>query len=150
MSQFGQTLPLKEFEVMKLFIAPLLIGSLTLAGVSPAAAQSKPASDPGTSVGMSATRDAAAERSSFTQQARDEVRNWQQKLHDFDAKAQVKATATEAKASKVLNDAWTETKNASSQLETATEADWESAKASFKTASNKLAVAWHKVNPTDK
>jgi hypothetical protein len=135
---------------MKLFIAPLLIGSLALAGVSPAAAQSKPASDPGTSVGMSPARDAATERSNFTQQARDEVRNWQQKLHDFDAKAQVKATAAEASASKELNEAWAETESASGQLETAAEADWVSAKASFKTASNKLAVAWHKVNPADK
>jgi hypothetical protein len=135
---------------MKLYIGPILIGLLALAGVSPATAQSKPASDPGTSVGMSTARDAAAERSNFTQQARDEVRDWQQKLHDFDAKAKVKATATQANASKVLNDAWTETKSASSELETATEADWASAKASFKTASNKLAVAWHKVNPTEK
>jgi hypothetical protein len=135
---------------MRIFIAPLLIGTLVLAGASPAAAQSKPASNQGVSVGMAPTRDAAAERESYTQKAQGEVRIWQQKLHDFDASAQVKATKAEASASKDLDQAWTETKTASARLETAGEKDWDSAKASFKTASDKLAVSWHKVNPADK
>jgi hypothetical protein len=135
---------------MRLFIAPIVVGILTLAGASAAAAQSKPASDQGTSVGMSTTRDPATERNSYTQQAQDEVRVWERKLHDFDAKAQVKATDAKASASKDLDDAWTQTKMASARLETAGEADWTSAKASFRTASDKLAVAWRKVNPADK
>jgi hypothetical protein len=136
---------------MRSFIAPLLIGVLVLAGASPAAAQLKPASDQkGVSVGMAPTRDAAAERENYTQKAQDEVRIWQQKLHNFDAKAQVKATEAEASASKALDQAWTETKTASARLETAGRKDWDSAKASFKTASDKLAVSWHKVNPADK
>jgi F0F1-type ATP synthase membrane subunit b/b' len=135
---------------MRPFIAPILVGMLTVAGASGAAAQSKPASDQGTSVGMSTTRDAATERNSYTQQAQDEVRVWERKLHDFDAKAQVKATDAKASASKDLDDAWTQTKMASVRLETAGEADWTGAKASFRTASDKLVAAWRKVNPADK
>jgi hypothetical protein len=136
---------------MRILIAPLLIGTLVLAGASPAAAQSKPGSDQtGVSVGVAPTRDAAAERESNTQKSQAEVRIWQQKLHDFDAKAQVKATEAQASASKDLDDAWAETKTASGRLETAGEQDWDSAKVEFKTASDKLAASWHKVNPADK
>jgi hypothetical protein len=134
---------------MRILFVPIVIGTLALAGVSPAVAQSKPA-DKSTSVGLSTTRDPAADRSSYTQQAQDEVRIWEKRLHDFDAKAQVKATAAEANASKELNDAWTETKSASSQLETAAEADWDGAKVSFKKATDKLVVAWHNANPSSK
>jgi hypothetical protein len=138
----------KELAAMKLFIASMTIGMLTVA--SPAAAQSNPASDQGMSVGMSTTRDAAAERSSYTEQARDEVRAWDQKLQDFDAKAQARAIEAKADTSKELDSAWSETRAAFSRLETAGEQDWNDAKASFKAASNNLAVAWYKVNPANK
>jgi hypothetical protein len=134
---------------MRIFIAPLLLGTLVLVGASPAAAQSKPASNQGVTVGVAPTRDAAAERESYTQKAQADLRIWQQKLHDFDAKAH-KATEAQASAAKDLNEAWAETKTASARLETAGEKDWNSAKVSFKTASDKLAVSWHKVNPADK
>ena len=135
---------------MRPLIVPIAIAMLTLAGASPAAAQSKPASDQGTSVGMATPHDAAAERNSYTQKAQDEVRIWEQKLHDFDAKLQAKATAAKAGASKDLDDAWAQTKAAAARLETASEKDWDSAKASFRSASHKLAVAWHKLNPAGK
>jgi hypothetical protein len=41
---------------MKIFLAPLVMGTLALAGASPAVAQSKPLSDQGVSVGRRATR----------------------------------------------------------------------------------------------
>jgi hypothetical protein len=135
---------------MKIFIAPLVIGTLALAGASPAAAQPKPLSDQGVSVGVATTRDSTAERSSYKQQAQDETRIWQQKLDNFDAKVKAKATEAQTSASKDLDDAWTQTKMASARLETAGEADWASAKVSFQTASHKLVVAWQKVNPADK
>jgi len=134
---------------MNIFIAPLVIGTLALAGASPAAAQSKPLSDQNVSVGV-ATHDSTAERSIYKQKAQDEIRIWQQKLDDFDAKMKAKATEAQTSASKDLDDAWTQTKMASARLETAGEADWGSAKVSFQTASHKLAVAWQKVNPADK
>ena len=135
---------------MRFFIAPILIGTLALAATSPAAAQSKPASDQSVSVGTANSHDPAAERSSYTQTAQGEMKLWQQKLLDFDAKMQAKATEAKTRASKDLDDAWAETKSAYSQLETAGETDWNSAKASFKTASAKLVVAWQKVNPAEK
>jgi hypothetical protein len=140
---------------MRIAIAPLLIGTLVLAGALPAAAQSK--TDKGTSVGAATTNDPAAERNSYTQQAHGEMDMWEQKLHDFNAKVETKATEAQTSGSKDLEGAWTETKTAWSQLVmvgenvgTAGPNDWDSAKASFKTASNKLAVAWNKINPTDK
>jgi hypothetical protein len=135
---------------MKIFIAPLVIGTLALACASPAGAQSKPLSDQGISVGVAATRDSTAEKSSYKQKAQDEIRIWQQRLDDFDAKVKVKATEAQTSAAKDLDDAWTQTKMASARLETAGEADWGSATASFKTESDKLAVAWRKVNPAGK
>lgn len=132
---------------MKILIAPIVIATLALAAASPAVAQSKAGSDQSTSVGMATTRDAAAERESYMQRAQGEVRIWQQKLHDFEAKVQGKATEAETNASKELDGAWSETKTAYARLETVGEKDWDSAKASFKTASNKLDVAWHKLTP---
>ncbi len=136
--------------MMRIFIAPLVIGTLALAGASPAAAQSKPVSGQGASVGMASSGDSMAERSSYRQKAQDEIRIWQQKLNDFDAKVEAKTTEAQTSVSKDLDDAWIETKVASARLETAGEADWGSAKASFKMASDKLAVAWHKVDPAGK
>jgi hypothetical protein len=134
---------------MNISIVPLVIGTLALAGASHAAAQSKP-SDQSVSVGVATSRDSTAERSSYTQKAHDEIRIWQQKLDDFDAKVQAKTTEAQTTASKDLDDAWIQTKMASSRLETAGDADWNSAKISFRSESDKLAVAWHKVNPADK
>jgi hypothetical protein len=135
---------------MRIFIAPFTIATLAFAGALPAAAQSKSATDQGVSVGVATTRNAAAERSSYTQQAQDETRIWQQKLYDFDVRMQTKAAEAQTSAAKDLDSAWAETKAASARLETAGERDWDSAKASFKTASANLAVAWHNVNPADK
>jgi len=139
---------------MRIFIAPIVIGLLALAGAVPAAAQSKPE---GTSVGAATTHDPAAERNSFTLRAHGEMDLWAQKLHDFNAKVETNPTETQTSASKNLDSAWTETKTAWSQLVTvglnvgtAGANDWESAKASFQTASDKLAAAWQKVNPKDK
>jgi membrane-bound lytic murein transglycosylase B len=132
---------------MNNLIAATVLLTFAIAGVSPASVQSKPLSNQTGTVGVAGSRDASAERRSYLQRAQDEMRIWEQKLHDFEANVQVKATDAQARASKHLQDAWTETKNASSRLETAGEADWNKAKASFKSASAKLAVAWHKVNP---
>jgi uncharacterized membrane protein len=135
---------------MRILIGPIVIGTLVLAGTLPVAAQSKPATDQGASIHLAATGDTAAERNSYTQKARGEMRIWQQKLHDFGAKVQVSATQAQTEASKDLDNAWTDAENASGRLETAGEKDWDSAKSSFQTASHKLAVAWQKVNPSAK
>jgi hypothetical protein len=135
---------------MRFHFTPIVVGMLAIAAASPVAAQSKPASNQGVSVGAANSQDKVAERSSYTQSAQAEMKLWQQRLHDFDARMRAKATEAKARASKDVDEAWAETKSAFSQLETAGEADWTSAKASFKTASAKLAVAWHKVDPAGK
>lgn len=140
---------------MRILIAPIVIGLLALAGAAPAAAQSTP--DKGTPVGAATTHDPAAERNSYTNHARGEMDMWERKLHDFNAKVETNATEAKTSAAKDLDSAWTETKTAWSQLVhvglnvgTAGENDWDSAKASFQTASDQLAAAWQKVNPKDK
>jgi len=135
---------------MRFHFFPIAVGILAVTAGSPVAAQSKPTTGQGVSVGAANSHDPAAERSSFTRSAQDEMKLWQQRLQDFDAKVRAKATTAKARASKDVDDAWAETKSAFSQLETAGETDWTSAKASFKTSSAKLAVAWHKVDPTGK
>ena len=135
---------------MRFFFALIVIGTLALAAASPIAAQSRTASEHGVTVEAANSRDTTGERSSYTRMAQDEMKLWQQRLHDFDAKMSAKATEEKARASKDLDDAWAKTKSAFSQLETAGDADWTSAKASFKSASAKLAVVWHKVDPAGK
>lgn len=49
-----------------------------------------------------------------------------------------------------LHRAWTKTQAASHRLETVGADGWDSAKASFETASQELAEAWHKVHPEQK
>jgi len=132
---------------MKTFIVSLVIGTLVLACLSPASAQS---SDRGTWVGVAETHDSKAEKSSYIQKAQDDIRIWQQKLDDFDTRMKGNTTDAQTSASKDLDDAWTQTKMASSRLESAGEKDWDGAKASFESASQKLLVAWQKVNPADK
>ena len=137
------------------FVVPIVIGMLVLAGAVPAAAQSK--NDLNTSAAASNTNDPAAERNNYTNNAQGEMRMWEQKLNDFNARVETGATEAQTNASKTLDSAWTETKTAWNQLVkvglnvgTDGVTDWGSAKVSFQTASQKLAAAWKKVNPDDK
>lgn len=130
----------------RLVIAPI-IGTLTLAVASPAVAQAKPAFDQGVSIQLVMTRDPAADRESYVQQARNETAVWRQKLDDLGTKMKSNSSAAEAQAAQDLDNAWSKTKAASSRLETAGAEDWSSAKASFKRASHNLAMAWQKAAP---
>ena len=82
---------------------------------------------------------------------------WEKKLHDLNARLDTSATVNKTNAPKSLDSAWTETTAAWNQLVkvalnegTDGVTDWDSAKVSFQAASQKLAVAWKKVNPEDK
>jgi hypothetical protein len=140
---------------MRIVIVPIVIGLLVLAGAAPAVAQSKP--DKTISVGSVTTNDAAAERNSFTNHAQDEMRVWEQKLHDFNAKQTTNASEAQTSASKDLDTSWTETQAAWTQLVkvglnvgTAGANAWASAQADFQAASQKLASTWQKANPEGK
>ena len=140
---------------MRIYIAPIVIGLLALAGAAPTAAQST--TDKGISVGATTTGDPAAERNGYTNHAQDEMHMWEQKLHDFNARQNTNASEVQTSASKNLDSAWTDTQTAWTQLVkvglnvgTAGPNAWASAQADFQTASQKLAAAWQEANPEDK
>jgi hypothetical protein len=135
---------------MKILATAIVMGPLILIGALPAASQSGLGSGSGASVRLVVAHDSTADRETYTQKARDEMQLWQQKLHEFDAKVQAKATTAQTKAAKDLDNAWTEAKSASDRLDTAGERDWSRAKASFQTASHKLDLAWRQIDPENK
>ncbi|MEO6780930.1 MAG: hypothetical protein ABI407_07250 [Bradyrhizobium sp.] len=130
---------------MKLFIAVTVVGPLVFAGALPAAGQTLRNPGQSDSIRLAAISN-PAERETYMQKAHGEMLIWNKKLHDFGERTQVRATDAQTKASTELNEAWTETKGALARLETVGSEDWESAKTSFKRASDKLAVAWQNID----
>jgi anaerobic glycerol-3-phosphate dehydrogenase len=130
---------------MKYLIASVMAGSLVLMAALPAAGQSARSMDSNASA-----LNSASDRGTYVQMVRDEVQEWRQKMRDFSDSAQTKATEANKAAVDDLTRAWTRTEAASRRLENAGTADWQGAKASYKTASKKLVLAWHKVDPTEK
>lgn len=130
---------------MRLFSASITAASLILMAALPAAAQSARLLNSNASV-----HDSASDRNTYTQRARSEMQEWRRKLDEFGDSAHVKAKEANKVAVDDLNKAWTRTEDASRRLENAGADDWRSAKASYKVASRKLTLAWHKVSPTGK
>ena len=136
---------------MRILNASIVIGALMLIGALPAAAgQSPPALGSGAPVRVAAGGDTTADRDTYTQKAKDETQEWQQKLHDFSEKAEAKGKEAGNAAEVDLNKAWTKAEAASRKLQTVGADGWESAKTSFEKASHELADAWHKIRPQDK
>src|SRR5271154_4446650 len=102
---------------MKLFITVIVVGPLVFAGALPAAGQTL--RDPGQSdsIRLAATSNPAG-RETYTQKVRGEMLIWNKKLHDFGERTRARSTDAQTKASTELNEAWTETKEASGRLET--------------------------------
>jgi hypothetical protein len=86
-----------------------------------------------------------AEREAYVQKARDDVQEWQRKLHDFSEKTRTKTSEANITAKNDFNTAWTEAEDAFHKLETVGANDWESAKTSYNKASQKLAAIWEKI-----
>jgi hypothetical protein len=128
---------------MKLLVTAIVIAPLALAAVLPAAGQTLRTTQQSPPIRLAAISD--TERTTYTEKARAEMLVWQQKLHDFGERSKVKATDAQTKATNELNQAWADTKTASARLETAAAEDWESAKTSFRNASDKLAEAWKNI-----
>lgn len=128
---------------MKRLITAIVIAPLALAAALPAASQTLRTPQQSTPIRLAAISD--TERTTYTEKARAEMLVWQQKLHDFGERSKVKATDAQTKATNDLNQAWANTKTASARLETAAAEDWESAKTSFRKASDQLAVAWRNI-----
>jgi hypothetical protein len=132
------------------FLVVSIIAALALASAAPAAAQSKPGSGSGAAVQLAAAHDSTADRERYTRKKRDDMQEWQRKLHAFGEKIRAKATQAHNSAGDDLDKAWTRAEAASRRLETASSEDWDSAKISFERASHKLDLAWRKIDPENK
>ncbi len=137
---------------MRILAASIVIGPLLLIGALPAAGQSTPALGAGARapVQLAAGTGSTADKDTFTQKAREEIQEWQRKLHDFGGKAEAKGKEAGDAAEHDLHEAWTKAEAASRKLQAAGAEDWESAKASYEKASHELAETWHRVHPDDK
>jgi len=136
---------------VKLLTAAIVIGPLALLGALPAAADpTLPDRGARAAVQLAVAGDPAGDRDSYSQKARDDMQEWQRKLHDFGDKAAAKGKEAGNAANDDLNQAWSKAKAASDRLQTMGADGWDSAKASFEHASHELADSWHKVHPDDK
>ena|SRR5579863_441623 len=133
---------------MRILTAAIVIGPLTLIGALPSAAGQSISSD--TPIQLAAGVNSPADRETYTQKARDEMQEWQQKLHDFSANAETKGKEAGNAVERELNEAWTRTEAASRQLQTVGDEGWDSAKTSYEKASHDLVEAWQKVHSVDK
>ncbi len=136
---------------MRIFTAAIVFAPLLLVGVLPAiAGQPAALSSPNTPAGAGAGTDSATDRGTYMERARDEVQEWQRKLHDFSLQSKDKGQSARDSSGNALNDAWNKTRAASHKLQTASAERWESAKISFEKASRRLGDAWHQIHPEEK
>ena len=137
---------------MRILTAAIVIGPLMLIGALSALAD--PSISSGTPLRLAAggdttSDDTTSDRQTYTQKAREDMQEWQRKLHDLGASAEAKGQEGGTAAERDLNEAWTRTEAASRQLQTVGDEGWESAKATYAKASHDLAEAWHRVHPGD-
>src|ERR1700733_1094251 len=72
-----------------------------------------------------AASDTAADRDTYTRKAHDEVRDWQQKLHEFDVKTETAGKEADKAAKADLSEAWRKTEAASRKLRAAGAEGWD-------------------------
>jgi len=136
---------------MRILTAAVVFAPLMLIGVLPAVAGQPVSLLPSNApVRLAADTPSATDRDSYMQRAKDEMREWQRKLHDFGEQAKDKGQAASNATGNELNEAWDKTEAASHKLQTASADGWESAKMTFENASHNLADAWHKAHPEEK
>jgi hypothetical protein len=141
-----------EKEEMRV-LAPIVIAAALLTGgalPTTAATVTPPAGAGHTVLRAMPAADAGSDRDSFTAKAEAEMHDWQRKFDDAAQSARAKGEEGGAATSRALDHAWTKTKDASHQLESASTDGWDKAKAEFEQASHDLAAEWHKVYPGDK
>ena len=133
---------------MRHSIVSIVIGPLMLIGVLHAAAgQSLPTDRP---VRLAASSEATADRDTYIRKAQDDLRDWQQKLHEFGEKAKIEGQKDATAVENDLNKAWAKTKTEAGKLERASVNDWERAKISYEKASRELRDDWRKVDGENK
>ena len=126
----------------------LSIAALPRADQSPAGQATSPqASAP--PAPLTAEGNFGAKKDTYVRKSKDEIREWQKKVHDFGETAGAKGHDADAAAKSDLQKAWANTEAQSHKLETAGADGWEGAKASFEKASRHLKDTWHKFHPDD-
>ncbi|HXQ52184.1 MAG TPA: hypothetical protein VN802_13905 [Stellaceae bacterium] len=136
---------------MRILAASIVIGPLMLVGALPAGAGPSTLSlGSGAPVRLAAAGDATSDRDTYMQKARDDMQEWQRKLHDFSANVEAKGKEAGAATEADLNRAWTKAEAASRQLQTVGAEAWDNAKSSYEKATRELADAWNKARPQDK
>jgi uncharacterized membrane protein len=130
---------------MKGLVRPIALASFAVVVALPALAGLAPSEPrPAARIEMAEANPSAADHTAYLQKAREELQVWRVKLDDFGARAKTDSIEARKAAADDLNTAWAKAKEASAKLETAGDADWESAKASFQKASDELAATWKK------
>jgi hypothetical protein len=132
---------------MRILAALIVTGPLMLLAALPAAGQSKSTDTPAQ---VTVDGNSTAEKDTYTQKVRDELRDWQQKLDAFGEKAKANGQRVDDAAEHDLREAWIKTQAEGAKLQTAAAEGWADAKASFEKADRELADAWDKVRPQDK
>lgn len=136
---------------MRILTAAFVFTPLMLIGALPALAGQPVSLSPSNApVRLAADTASTKDHDTYLQRAKDELQEWQRKLHDFGEQAKTKGQTTSNSAGGELNEAWSKTEAASHRLQTASADGWESARISFENASQNLADAWHKVHPEEK
>jgi hypothetical protein len=97
-----------------------------------------------------AAGDSSTDRQTYTRKAHADMREWQQKLHDFGEKADVGGQKIGHTTGDDLNKALADAEVASRRLQTASDEEWTDAKSSFEQASRELTATWDKIRPQDK
>ena len=132
---------------MKTPSAAIATGILLLACPLPAGAQPVFHVDAKASAHLIAVDDRTADKDTYAQKAHDEVQEWRQKLHDFDAKAKADGRELDRTAKTDLDRAWHKTRIAARKLRTVGAEGWDAAKSDYSKASQDLADAWHRIQP---
>ena len=136
---------------MKLLTASIVVGPLMLFGALPAVAGQSPRQlGSAAVVQLAVAGDPAGDRDSYTQKARNDMEEWQRKLHEVGDKTEAKGKEVGNAADSDLNQAWSKAKAASEKLQTMGAEGWDGAKASYEQASHDLSDTWHKIHPGDK
>lgn len=121
---------------MKPIVISCLGAGLLLA--SAAAAPHLSAPEQSILVPIATDGDFAAKKDQYMRDAKREMNEWNDKLH-----------RKGEHASKDVDQAWTKTKRAANQLQTASADQWDRAKRGFENAMQGLKDRWHRIHPED-
>ena len=131
---------------MKILVHAIVIAPFVLSGALPATAGMAPcAPQPVALLKMADAGAFAADRGACAQKAKADMQEWRVKLDQFGESAKIDSIQQSKTTIDDLNKAWARARDSATKLETAGATDWESAKASFRKASDELSATWTKI-----